>query len=455
VEEVPKAEEPQQAQSQPAEEPKKAEAKKAETVKAEEKPTTSEGKKDTKAAEGKKTTASASSPPAGPLQPGAQPKGKAAPKPAAKTSAKAGAPKKKPQQPGPPQQPGLITPEAQAAPKKATKGEKGKGGGKKGTFPGIQLCVRNLVKDATTEQLQNLFQPFGELIGVDVKKNTDGTCRGYGFVTYTSIADANKAISAMNNKQVEGKSLIVVLSDRQQGTTKAEREAQATGGKGAKGKDGKEGKGGDKGKGKSKQPANIANALPAANPPWPYQGEGTYPYGYGYPVVSPMAAYANQGYAPNTQQAALQAMQAQFISQAQQALQMQAFHSSLGGLNPGINPNMPAPVSNVGSNNMQPSAAAPAPAPPATASAAAPADEAQALKQEHEGQLKSISAKNGYGFIACNETKVHYKRDVFVDSSLLPEGIQVNDKVIFSLTLSEKGHPRATSVRLVGQVAAR
>ena len=74
MEEVPKAEEPQQAQSQPAEEPKKAEAKKAETVKAEEKPTTSEGKKDTKAAEGKKTTASASSPPAGPLQPGAQPK---------------------------------------------------------------------------------------------------------------------------------------------------------------------------------------------------------------------------------------------------------------------------------------------------------------------------------------------------------------------------------------------
>eukprot|EP00437_Effrenium_voratum_P013893 CAMPEP_0181452856 /NCGR_PEP_ID=MMETSP1110-20121109/29425_1 /TAXON_ID=174948 /ORGANISM="Symbiodinium sp., Strain CCMP421" /LENGTH=498 /DNA_ID=CAMNT_0023577157 /DNA_START=93 /DNA_END=1586 /DNA_ORIENTATION=- len=457
VEEVPKAEEPQQAQSQPAEEPQKAESKKSEAVKAEEKPTTSEGKKDTKAAEGKKATASANSPPAGPLQPGAQPKGKAAPKPAAKTSAKAGAPKKKPQQPGPPQQPGLITPEAQAAaPKKAAKGEKGKGGGKKGqgTFPGIQLCVRNLVKDATTEQLQNLFQPFGELIGVDVKKNTDGTCRGYGFVTYTSIADANKAISAMNNKQVEGKNLIVVLSDRQQGTTKAEREAQATGGKGAKGKDGKEGKGGDKGKGKSKQPANIANALPAANPPWPYQGEGTYPYGYGYPVVSPMAAYANQGYAPNTQQAALQAMQAQFITQAQQALQMQAFHSSLGGLNPGINPNMPAPVSNVGANNMQPNAAAPAPAPPPTASAAAPSDEAQALKQEHEGQLKSISAKNGYGFIACNETKVHYKRDVFVDSSLLPEGIQVNDKVIFSLTLSEKGHPRATSVRQVGQVAA-
>ena len=334
MEEVPKAEEPQQAQSQPAEEPQKAESKKSEAVKAEEKPTTSEGKKDTKAAEGKKATASANSPPAGPLQPGAQPKGKAAPKPAAKTSAKAGAPKKKPQQPGPPQQPGLITPEAQAAaPKKAAKGEKGKGGGKKGqgTFPGIQLCVRNLVKDATTEQLQNLFQPFGELIGVDVKKNTDGTCRGYGFVTYTSIADANKAISAMNNKQVEGKHLIVVLSDRQQGTTKAEREAQATGGKGAKGKDGKEGKGGDKGKGKSKQPANIANALPAANPPWPYQGEGTYPYGYGYPVVSPMAAYANQGYAPNTQQAALQAMQAQFITQAQQALQMQAFHSGMAG----------------------------------------------------------------------------------------------------------------------------
>ena len=324
-------------QAQPKDEPQKAGAeKKPDAAKAEEKSLASESKKeDPKVAEPKKTAAPSKSPPAGPLQPGAQPKVKPAAKPVAKTSAKApAAPKKKPQQPGPPQQPGLITPEAQAAPKKAAKGEKGKGGGKKGALSGIQLCVRNLVKDATTEQLQSLFQPFGELIGVDVKKNTDGTCRGYGFVTYVSMADANKAISAMNNKQVEGKNLIVVLSDRQQGTTKAEREAQTSGGKGGKGKDGKEGKGGDKGKGKSKQPANIATTLPAASTPpsWPYQGEGAaYPYGYGYPMVSPMAAYANQGYANTQQAAALQAMQAQFISQAQQALQMQAFHSDMAG----------------------------------------------------------------------------------------------------------------------------
>lgn len=76
------------------------------------------------------------------------------------------------------------------------------------------------------------------------------------------------------------------------------------------------------------------------------------------------------------------------------------------------------------------------------------------MHQEYEGTLKSISNKKGYGFIACDETKVHYKRDVFVDSALLPEGIQVNDKVTFSLALSEKGHPRATSVKLVGQVLA-
>ena len=397
--EVPKADEPQKpVQTSPKAEPKKAEEeKKTEAVKAEaEKPSASEGKKeDSKVAESaKKGATPAKSPPAGPLQPGAQPKGKSVPKPAAKTSAKAtGAPKKKPQQPGPPQQPGLITPEAQAVPKKAAKGEKGKGGGKKGSPSGIQLCVRNLVKDATTEQLQGLFQPFGELIGVDVKKNTDGTCRGYGFVTYASMADANKAISAMNNKQVEGKSLIVVLSDRQQGTTKAEREAQTTGGKGGgKGKDGKEGKGADKGKGKAKQPANIATTLPASTPPaWPYQSEGTYPYGYGYPMVSPMAAYANQGMQgyPNTQHAALQAMQAQFITQAQQALQMQAFQSalagrdecrdmtlrsscryctflwsqgSLTGLNPGLNANM-NPNMNAGSLAPQ----APAPAPVAVA----------------------------------------------------------------------------------------
>ena len=264
--------------------------------------------------------------PKAPVPPGAQTSTTLTPKQPPKAAPGA---KKKVQQPGPPQQPGLITPESGKKGGKGEKGEKGKGGKKGGAgggFPGIQLCVRNLAKEATPEQLKSMFAPFGELLSVDVKKNTDQTCRGYGFVTFAKMEDAKKAIGQMDNKQVEGKNLVVVLSDRQQGTTKAEREAQVTT-KGGKGKDVKgdaKGKGG-KGKAKGAPPAPAPPA-PGAAQAWPSQAppEASYPYNYGgYPMVSPMAAYANQGY-PNSQQAAAIAMQASILQAQQQAIQSQA-----------------------------------------------------------------------------------------------------------------------------------
>lgn len=388
-----------------------------------------------------------SSPPKAPVPPGAQTSATLAPK----QPAKALSAKKKVQQAGPPQQPGLITPENQGKKGgKGEKGEKGKGGKKGGGFPGIQLCVRNLVKDATPDQLKTMFLPFGDLLSVDVKKNTDGTCRGYGFVTFAKMEDAKKAIAQMDNKHVEGKNLVVVLSDRQQGTTKAERESQATTIKGGKGKDAKgaepKGKGGAKGKAKG-PPAPPAPGAPAQAWPYGQAPEASYPYNYAYPMISPMVAYANQGY-PNSQQAAAIAMQAQLLQAQQQTIQSPAaWYSPLNQM--GLHQQM-APGNVPQSSPPTVSLAAATPGPPA----ASGEESRPNLNQEYEGTLKSISNKNGYGFIACDETKVHYKRDVFVDSALLPEGIQVNDKVTFSLALSEKGHPRATSVKLVGQVLA-
>eukprot|EP00434_Breviolum_minutum_P002524 symbB.v1.2.002234.t1/scaffold118.1/size318305/6 len=68
-----------------------------------------------------------------------------------------------------------------------------------------------------------------------------------------------------------------------------------------------------------------------------------------------------------------------------------------------------------------------------------------ATDKEYTGQVKSISAKNGYGFITCSEFKETYGRDVFVDASLLPD-IEVKSKVTFTVELSEKGHFRASKV---------
>lgn len=188
------------------------------------------------------------------------------------------------------------------------------------------------MKDATPDQVKRMFLPFGDLLSVDVKKNADGTCRGYGFVTFAKMEDAKKAMAQMENKHVEGKNLVVVLSDRQQGTTKAERESQATTPKGGKAKDAKgtepKGKGGAKGKDKG-PPAPPAPAAPAQARPCGQAAGAPYPYNYAYPMISLMVAYANQGY-PNSQQAAAIAMQAQFLQAQQQAIQSPAaWYSSL------------------------------------------------------------------------------------------------------------------------------
>lgn len=68
--------------------------------------------------------------------------------------------------------------------------------------------------------------------------------------------------------------------------------------------------------------------------------------------------------------------------------------------------------------------------------------------QEFEGSLKSISGKNGYGFIVCQETFAIYSRDVYVDADVLPQNAKVADRLKFSVELNAKGHPRATTCRL-------
>jgi hypothetical protein len=67
--------------------------------------------------------------------------------------------------------------------------------------------------------------------------------------------------------------------------------------------------------------------------------------------------------------------------------------------------------------------------------------------EEYEGSLKSLSARNSYGFIVCAQTEALYSRDVYVDESLLPEGAQRGDRLKFTFDLNERGHPKAKTCR--------
>jgi len=68
---------------------------------------------------------------------------------------------------------------------------------------------------------------------------------------------------------------------------------------------------------------------------------------------------------------------------------------------------------------------------------------------EYEGSLKSISAKNGYGFIVCAETYAIHQRDVYIDKELLPAGAKPADRLRFTVVLNNKGHPKAATANLV------
>jgi len=81
------------------------------------------------------------------------------------------------------------------------------------------------------------------------------------------------------------------------------------------------------------------------------------------------------------------------------------------------------------------------------AAIAQPTKEAPLPTKEFQGVLKSLSDKNGYGFIVNEEIKTIYERDVWVDSKDLPENCKISARLLFNITLSQKGHPQAHNVR--------
>jgi len=63
----------------------------------------------------------------------------------------------------------------------------------------VRLYVGNMAKSTTSEELNTLFTQAGAVTAVDIIKDRDsGQSKGFGFVTMTTQADADKAISMFN-----------------------------------------------------------------------------------------------------------------------------------------------------------------------------------------------------------------------------------------------------------------
>ena len=74
----------------------------------------------------------------------------------------------------------------------------------------MKLYVSNLGFHVGDEDLKSLFLPFGDVLSAKVITDREtGRSRGFGFVEMTSEENGSKAISSLQNKEVEGRNISV------------------------------------------------------------------------------------------------------------------------------------------------------------------------------------------------------------------------------------------------------
>jgi RNA recognition motif-containing protein len=75
---------------------------------------------------------------------------------------------------------------------------------------GNKIYVGNLPYSVDNEQLQKLFSEFGEISEATIITDKfSGRSKGFGFVTFVDEESAQKAISGMNEKEIEGRAIKV------------------------------------------------------------------------------------------------------------------------------------------------------------------------------------------------------------------------------------------------------
>ena len=77
-----------------------------------------------------------------------------------------------------------------------------------------KVYVSNLNWRASNDDLKQLFSPFGTIVDAYIVMERDNPTRsrGFGFVTYSSMAEAEKAVSVLDQKVYLGRQLRVNIS---------------------------------------------------------------------------------------------------------------------------------------------------------------------------------------------------------------------------------------------------
>ncbi|MGB5736799.1 MAG: RNA-binding protein [Thiohalocapsa sp.] len=74
----------------------------------------------------------------------------------------------------------------------------------------MRIYVGNLKYSVTDDELRDMFSDFGEVATADVIKDKfSGQSKGFGFVDMPNNADAEDAITALNDTMQDGRKLTV------------------------------------------------------------------------------------------------------------------------------------------------------------------------------------------------------------------------------------------------------
>ncbi|OAA35665.1 RNA splicing factor Pad-1 [Metarhizium rileyi] len=85
--------------------------------------------------------------------------------------------------------------------------------GHSNSVPFHRLYVGNIHFNVTEQDLQAVFEPFGELEYVQLQKDDNGRSRGYGFVQFRDATQAREALEKMNGFDLAGRPIRVGLGN--------------------------------------------------------------------------------------------------------------------------------------------------------------------------------------------------------------------------------------------------
>ena len=76
-----------------------------------------------------------------------------------------------------------------------------------------KLYVGNLPYSITDSTLSDMFNEYGNIVAANViVDRASGRSKGFGFVEFETAEEANAALEAMNQTELEGRALLVSIA---------------------------------------------------------------------------------------------------------------------------------------------------------------------------------------------------------------------------------------------------